>query len=176
MRTALILAALAAFAPASAAGLEDWKGVWKGSCRLTPAHEGIERFEASLTIAGGVGEGRLRWRLSYEIGAGDVRDYEIVAVDAAAGRYAIDEKNGLLLDAALSDGVLYAPFTINGLLITATYSVEADGTMRADMPAFADTPSRETCLTGQADHCARSFPLKSTQHCTLKRVEMRKLD
>ncbi len=176
MKAGLVIAALAAIAPASAAGLDAWKGVWKGACRLTPAHDGIAQFAASLTIAGGVGDGRLRWRLQYEIGGGDVRDYEIATVDEAAGHYAIDEKNGLVLDAVLSDGVLYAPFTINAMLITATYAVGADGTMIANMPAFGDEPVRETCLTGQPQTCARSFLLKSTQHCTLNRVEMRKLE
>ncbi len=175
-RAALVLAALAAVAPAAAAGPADWTGTWKGTCRLTPPHQGIAEFPMTLTIGATAKPDALRWMLVYETGTRDVRDYELLAVDAAAGTYVIDEKNGLLLDAAFSDGVLYAPFTIGKVLITATYRVDESGTMHADMPSFGAEPSRTSCLTGQPETCARSFALTGTQHCWMKRQEMRKLD
>lgn len=171
-----IFAALAAFSPAAAAGPGDWAGTWKGECRLAPPHGGLSAFPMSLTIGVTDKPDVLRWMLVYEAKARDVRNYELIATDVAAGRYVIDEKNGLLLDAAYSDGVLYAPFTIGGALITAMYWVGEDGTMHANMPSFAAEPSRTTCLSGQPDTCARSFALSGTQHCWLKRLDMRKLD
>jgi len=170
-------AAVLAGALAGAAGAappEDWIGHWTGTCRLAPPHEGLESFPASLTVAPGSTAGALRWRLSYETGQRDVRDYELVPVDAAKGHYAIDEKNGLLLDAVLSDGVLYAPFAIADRMIVATYFVGPDGAMIANMPAFAREPARTTCLTGAPETCAASFMLVQTQHCRLTRAAMSK--
>ena len=175
MRAALIAAALA-LTPAFAAGPADWAGTWKGECVLSPPHEGIERFPASLTIGVTDDPARLRWMLVYETGGRDVRNYELVTVDAAAGRYVIDEKNGLKLDAGFADGVLYAPFTIGAALIVASYRVGADGVMHADMPSFSNEGSAPTCLDGNPETCTRSFALQSTQHCALTKQAMRKLD
>lgn len=161
---------------ALAAGPADWAGTWKGTCRLTPAYETVESFAASLTVGKTDRPDTLRWTIIYETDPRDVRNYELIAVDAAAGRYVLDEKNGLLLDAVFSDGVLYSPFTIGTLLITATYEATGDGTMRMNLPSFSRDPSRETCLTGQGGNCAQSFALARSQHCWLKRQEMRKLD
>ena len=128
----------------------------------------------SLTIARTDDPAVLRWAIAYETGGRDVRNYELVSTDAA-GRYVIDEKNGLFLDAAYSDGVLYSPFTIGSQLITASYRVESDGAMRVDMPSFGAEPVRTSCLEGQAETCASSFGLSGTQHCRLVRQQMRRL-
>lgn len=175
MRAAAVFA-LALASVATAAGPEDWIGTWKGECRLTPAFQGVSEFPASLTIARTRDPERLRWALVYETAEREVRNYELVTVDAAAGRYAVDEKNGLLLDAGFADGALYTPFTIGSILVVAIYRVGGDGVMMADMPSFGATPSRETCLEGQAESCAQSYALNRAQHCRLSRVEMRKLD
>lgn len=176
MRIAPVLVALLGAVPAMAAGPRDWAGTWKGECRLTPAYQGVSSFPASLTVALTDKADVLRWTLIYETSPRDVRNYELIAVDAAAGRYTVDEKNGLFLDAAYSDGVLYVPFTIGELLITATYAVGDDGVMHLNLPSFSSTPSRTTCLSGQPDTCVQSFALSSSQHCWLKRQDMRKLD
>ena len=172
IRAALIAAALAGVAAAGAPA--DWIGTWKGQCKLTPAYNGVEAFAASLTISAGSADGSLRWKLIYETPSREVRDYELVPVDAAAGHYVIDEKNGLLLDSYVADGVLYAPFAINGMLIMATYSVGTDGVMTANMPSFGTEPVRTTCLGGQPESCAQSFALNRAQHCRLSKVAMSK--
>lgn len=176
MRAALALALSAMAAPALAAGPSDWAGTWTGDCVLTPPREGIERFAASLTIGATDDPGRLRWMLVYETGERDVRRYELVTVDAAAGRYVVDEKNGLKLEAGFADGVLYAPFTIGEALIVASYRVGADGAMHADMPSFSNEALAPTCLEANPETCTRSFALQGTQHCTLKKQALRKLD
>ena len=175
MRGVLVAAALA-LTPAFAAGPADWAGTWKGECVLSQPYEGIERFPASLTIGVTDDPARLRWALVYEAGRRDMRNYELIAVDAAAGRYVIDEKNGLKLEAGFADGVLYAPFTIGAALIVASYRVGADGVMHADMPSFSSEASAPTCLEAKPETCTRSFALQSTQHCALKKQAMRKLD
>ena len=175
-RAALALAALLSAGPALAIGPQGWAGTWAGDCVLTPPQGGIERFSASLTIGPTGDPDRLRWMLVYETGRRDVRQYELVTVDAAAGRYVVDEKNGLKLEAGFADGVLYAPFTIGQALIVASYRVGADGMMHADMPSFSKEASAPTCLEASPETCTRSFALQSAQHCTLKKQALRKLD
>lgn len=170
-------AAVLAGALAGAAGAappEDWIGHWTGTCRLAPPYQGLETFGATLTVAPGSAPGSYSWRVTYDNGRHDVRAYELTPVDAAKGHYVIDEKNGLLLDAVISDGVLYAPFTIGEQLIVATYAVGADGAMAMNLPAFGREPARKTCLTDAPETCAASFVLAQSQHCRLTRAAMSK--
>lgn len=156
----------------AADGFDTWVGAWKGSCQLNPEFNGTKEFGASLTIKKNSKKDRFQWKLIYE-GSGSlprqVRNYEMVPVDKAKGHYYVDEKNGLLLDSFLDGKFLYSPFVINGNLIHATYILISDKQMILDMPMFDATPIRTTCLTGNANLCANSFGLKSSQRCTLSR-------
>lgn len=159
---------------ALASGPEDWAGSWKGECRISPPFEGVEGFPASLTVGPVTPTGALRWRIHYETGGQGVRDYELQPA-GAEGRYVLDEKNGLKLDAAFMDGTLYSTFSIGAMLIFARYHVGPDGVMTMELPSFEATASRTSCLTDAPETCAAGFALKGTQSCRLTRVEMRKL-
>lgn len=173
MKRALAFAVLLC-GPALAAGPEDWAGSWKGECKISPAFEGVERFPVSLTIGPPSSSGALRWRIHYETGGQGVRDYELQPA-GDVGRYVLDEKNGLKLDATFMDGTLYSTFSIGTMLIVAQYSVGPDGAMTMALPSFEVTPSRTSCLTEAPETCAAAFALKGTQTCRLTKIEMRKL-
>jgi len=52
--------------------------------------------------------------ITYNVGTEepDVRDYSLIAIDTAAGHYAIDEHNSILLDTYLFDNCLYDRFAV----------------------------------------------------------------
>ena len=158
---------------ARAEGLTAWQGFWKGPCRLDPPYRGIRDFRGSLRVRGlGPGGRRYSWVLVYDYGAArpkETRTYEIVAKDASRGHWVIDEKNGLKLDTFLLGNRLYSPFTINRLLITATY--ERTGTaIRIELPTYSAKPIRRTCLTGNANLCASSHALYRMQTCVFRKA------
>jgi hypothetical protein len=156
---------------ALASGLQPWEGDWQGTCRLTPAYDGIASFKMRLQV-GDTNGGRAAWTVTYE-GMGnrprETRAYEVMAVDAAQGHYAIDEHNGLILDSYLLGSTLYSAFTIGQVLIPARYELTAAGRMTVEMPSLAVVPVRTSCVEGNPQLCARSFRLNSVQRCELQK-------
>lgn len=41
---------------------DAWIGTWKGSCKLTPAYQGVENINTSLTVAKTSSSDRLQWQ------------------------------------------------------------------------------------------------------------------
>ena len=77
-----------------------WHGTWRGPCTATfLAGRPPVNFTMQLRVEPADQPDRLTWEITYDADAGkQVRPYELVAVDSAAGRYAIDEKNGIVID------------------------------------------------------------------------------
>ncbi|MFH1998137.1 MAG: hypothetical protein ABIK28_00585 [Planctomycetota bacterium] len=104
---------------------ESWHGIWKGICRSNRPAGGGFHFAMELHIRPTDQDGRFEWKLIY--GEGEkrqVRDYELVIRDAAKGDYVIDEKNSITIDAVLIDSQLCAQYSVDGSLITLTYTRE----------------------------------------------------
>lgn len=169
MKIALFALLMAPFVWAD--GLQRWEGDWRGTCRLNPAYQGIESFNMRLQV-GDTSTERAAWTLTYEaMGTRprETRTYEIFAVDARQGHYAIDEHNGLILDSYLLGDTLYSAFTISGNLIPARYEISRPGVMVVEMPNLTVNPVRESCVEGNPQLCAHSFRLNSVQRCELQR-------
>ena len=58
---------------------------------------------------------RYAWTITYP--NDDVRAYTLLVRDAEAGAYAIDEHNGIVLEARYLDGRLHTWFEVNGSLL-----------------------------------------------------------
>jgi hypothetical protein len=79
--------------------------------------------------------GRWSWTIIYEGESGrQVRPYELVAVNAAEGRFVIDEKNGIVIPVRVLDGTLYSTFEVMGSRVELRESLRHD---RAGAPEIA---------------------------------------
>lgn len=103
-------------------GLPGFGGCFRGTMRVYGG--GGERAVAMgldvLPVADAPGE--FTWRLRY--GEGDathVRDYRLQVVDAAAGRYAVDERNGIVLAMRRFDDELVCLFAAGDQLLSFRY-------------------------------------------------------
>jgi hypothetical protein len=67
---------------------------------------------------------RYGWTILY--GGQEPRKYDLVIKDAKAGRYQIDEKDGILLDAVLVGNRLISQFQVAESLLTSTYTFLPD--------------------------------------------------
>jgi hypothetical protein len=112
----------------------SWEGTWKGPCRYLSVNGPSREFGMELRIWATDDPKRFIWEITYEMdGKRQVRPYELLVVDADAGRYAVDEKNSIVLDAYLVGGdTLMSHFTVNDAMLTASYRVEGD-TMRVEI-------------------------------------------
>ena len=70
---------------------------------------------------------RFTWEIVYiDNGKRQVRPYELLIVDAAKGKYVIDEKSSIKLDSYFIDGALYSQFLVQNSIVTGSYRVTDD--------------------------------------------------
>lgn len=101
---------------------EHWHGTWSGQFTVhAPDGKSFER-SMELEIAPIKDSKSLKWRIVSEFkGKKTVRDYELVPHGEKAGHFAIDEKNGIVIDARLIGNALYSYFKDNDMLTTVKY-------------------------------------------------------
>lgn len=134
----------AAVAPAFPA---DWCGRWTGT--LTPLGESkVGPVTMTLEIAP-IADGRWSWTIIYEGAVGrQVRPYELVAVDAAAGRFAIDEKNGIVIPISFFEGTIYSTFEVMDTRVELRETMVGSGADAAIAVEMATVAVAESTVTG----------------------------
>jgi hypothetical protein len=125
-----------------------------------------------LEIGPAQDNGRCGWTIIYDGSAGrQVRPYELVTVDAQAGLYQIDERNGIVLPARLVDGTLFSEFEVQGQRIAVRYErgMAADGApvMRVEMCTTAE--ARAVRTGGGAVPEVRGWTPQAVQRIELRR-------
>lgn len=105
-----------------------WLGSWEGEARST-ASSGSQPFTMKLDVARTGDPARFTWTITYDGPQGrSVRPYTLVVRDAARADYAIDEGNGIVLEAAFLDNAIYSHFLVSGARITSRIRLEGAGT------------------------------------------------
>lgn len=128
--------------------LHPWLGTWSGTATNHRPDGSSFDFPMTLTIAPINGTpDRYTWTVTYGDGERQqVRAYELVVIDAASGRYAIDEKNSIVLDTVLLDGALYSQFEVEGVRLTTINRLGPDpDEMTCEI---LTTPAEPTTITG----------------------------
>ena len=115
--------------PAVPAFPHDWIGHWSGPCKSRSGDGKGMEFTMELIVGKpDAATGRGKWTIIYAGDSGrQERPYELVVRDAAKGRYAVDEKQGIVIEMTLLDGGLYGQFTVMGNRISVSYRLEGAG-------------------------------------------------
>ena len=103
-------------------------------------------------------------------GAGDQRQeraYVLLEEDAANGRYAIDERNGIVLDNKVHGNKLYALFEVQGNLLTTFISLEEDHAVFEIV--FANKASARETYAIQDSVQVLSYPITTVQRAVLQK-------
>jgi hypothetical protein len=124
-----------------------WCGRWTGT--LTPLGDSkVGPVTMTLEIAPAA-DGRWSWTIIYDGAAGrQVRPYELVAVDAAAGRFAIDEKNGIVIPISFFEGTIYSTFEVMDTRVELRESLVGAGADAAIVVEMATVAVAESTVTG----------------------------
>lgn len=154
----------------SSAGLhfpQAWVGRWEGTCQLrNPVPEADSSFTMGLQIQP-LAPQRWQWQITYRgESLNQTRAYELQTLDAAAGHYVVDEKNGILLDAYLDGNQLMEQFEVGTSRLTVTHRLESSSRMAVDMMTFSSRPGR---TSGAASQRVSAYPLLNAQRCLLQR-------
>ena len=137
---------------------EDWVGIYEGevSGAATPT---IMRLRIEKLC-----DDRYRWAIQYS--GESERAYELITIDKKAGKYIVDEKNGIVIDHFLREGTLYSAFTVNSKWIVFKYTLNDKGIL-IESQFFSTTPSR---TSGTDQFRVESFLLANIQRGLLKRA------
>ena len=121
---------------------ESWFGVWSGTLTITKPGRKVEQTKMLIAIRPTDDPKRWEFRLRYGKEQPQ-RRYELVVRDVATGRYAIDEKSGIVLPATYLDGELFSYFSLGGNLLLARYRLVGDF-LHFDLTQTSLTPDEKT--------------------------------
>lgn len=143
---------------------QAWHGTWKGTMQLHGAAGKTGQVEIELLIEPIQGSREWTWKASYgKKGEAIIKDYKLVPVKDKPGFFQMDEKNGILLDARLTDTLLHSQFRVGDSLLTARYELRGDSLA---MEVTSASPSEK----GDKQEQVQSYQVRSVQFATLKRV------
>lgn len=147
---------------------QQWLGEWSGECHSTARTGNTpQRFDMSLTIKTLEEDKRWEWTTVYK---GDnlnqVRNYELQAINPSKGHYAIDEKNGIILDNfLLKSNTFVDQFSVGQSNISVKHKILENNTMEVSFAIFSIQPIRKSAA---GNNKVNSFGLQNYQECTLK--------
>ncbi len=160
---AAALAAVLATAVAAEPSLPtDWHGVWEGRLTVYGPTGNVFTRPMTLQITPRRGAGGLTWRMTTEMsGQKNVRDYELIPEPGRPGRFRIDEKNGIRLNARLMGNVLYAYYKDGDILIGSRFERRGNGLL-VEL-ASVETRNPLTSVLRQDNIEIQSYRLGSVQ-------------
>ncbi|MES2778763.1 MAG: hypothetical protein V4651_02600 [Bacteroidota bacterium] len=102
--------------------LKTWFGEWKGSLELYKPDGSIDKtVPMDLLIKPTADSLAVQWRITYN--KQDVRDYSMRTDDASAGKFVLDEKNGISIDVRRFGNVLLSSFEVQDYQISDSYEM-----------------------------------------------------
>jgi hypothetical protein len=134
----MLISAGPATTPTTGAFPQSWLGRWKGDLSAETSR-GNQSLKMELVIAATDDPKRFIWTIVYDSPAGrQERPYFLEAIDAKAGRYVIDEGNGIRLSAWLSHGdTLTSAFDVGESSLVATDRFDAEhGTIESQIVSY----------------------------------------
>lgn len=174
------LAALLAFVGASAPSQaqthfpDAWAGRWEGTLTTTVPPDSVRnRIPLTLLIAREGSGGAWTWRTVFNADTvRGVRPYRLLVQNPARGLYATDERNGIVLDERLVDGMLVSVFQVGNQVLESRYALQGDSLVH-DIVWWSATPSSRSRGSGaNAEQGAEvlSFRVEGRQRAVFTRV------
>lgn len=149
---------------------DDWIGSWRGPLVTRGISAVAGDVTMEIAIAPTADPQRFDWTIVYDGPQGrQERPYQLVVRSHDEGRYAIDERNGIVLEARMLGEALYTWFAVEGSnIVVREQLVREPGAERIEVE-FITAVDREAVTTGR-DVEVRSLPPISVQRASLRRT------
>lgn len=148
---------------------DEYLGDWYGNLSIYNANGKAQDLKMELHLAETDSAGRWQWTLVYEMDTTrDERKYELVALDAEKGHYAVDEKNSIMLDSYLYNNVLTSRFSVSNSLLIVNYTFYADRIEFLILFGPIET-KQETGKEVEGVGAIFAYPMQGMQRATLYR-------
>lgn len=133
-----------------------WDGVWRGDIEVLAGGATQHRATMELRVQPVAGSDAKTWTLTYS--GQSPRKYEIRPT-AAAGRFIMDEKNGVLIEEQLIGDTLHSAFQVGDVLLTSRFEKRGNE-LAVEITTFAVA---EPSPKSSAKPLAVSLPFRSIQ-------------
>lgn len=152
-----------------------WAGRWRGEAESGDGVGPGQRFTMELVVAPTDRPDRFGWTIIYEGASGrQERPYSLIVKDAGAGRYAIDEGNGIVLESRLIGETLHEHFLVQGARITSRTARVGAGTaedrLEFELLSMAESDAAASGGAGGVPE-VKSWVVRTVQRATLRRVD-----
>lgn len=151
---------------------QDWLGEWTGQLNIYDSLGLKNQIPMALNLSKTDTAGIFNWTIIYgSDSTAQKREYLLKEIDAPAGHYIIDEKNGILLDAFLFNNELVSIFEVMSNTLIITYARKSDNLNFSVkvFPSESIRSSGNTIHNNQEIPAVNSFHLKSTQVAILNK-------
>jgi hypothetical protein len=150
----------------------DWLGEWAGEVVMAGPEGERGRFQMRRIVRPTEDPDVYTWTTIYSGEAGDqTREYSLLVRDRATGSYAIDEHNGIVLEARYLGGLLYSWFEVQGTELVIREELSPDATGELAWTFEVLTSRGETVPTGEEIPVVSTLP-NGIQRASLRRVEI----
>jgi hypothetical protein len=105
---------------------ESHTGHWKGDLEIIQNRQVTHKIIMTLDI-GRQSKDTFDWIITYDDGiTKDIRAYSLVVINKDKGQYIIDENNGILLKAQMSNNDLTSVFSVMNNLLRVSYRISTE--------------------------------------------------
>jgi hypothetical protein len=147
-----------------------WKGSWKGDLLWHKKGQKLpEKVNMELRILP-ADSGKWNWQIIYGKETEDNRPYLLVKKDTAGVHWAIDEKNGIVLDQYWVGNKLSGAFTVSNNTIINNYWMEK-GKLMVEFYSISSTPISTTGNGTDESPKVDNYEVKSYQKAILTKVK-----
>lgn len=140
----------------------EWYGRWTGKMQIFGPAGKTTDVDLELEIAPIDGSRDIKWITTYAPSGPKkmVKDYKLIPGNGP-NRVRFDEKNGIFLDARVTNGVIYSQFEVAGSMLTARYE------LRGDRLRFEITSAKAGEKTGKG--AVTSYSVEAVQSADLQK-------
>lgn len=151
---------------------DGWAGTWRGTLEISSGPDVRQRIPVQLEIGATADPAAYVWRTLFNHRrARGLRDYRLRVLDAATGRYAIDEGNGIVIGARLTGGALVSAYTVDDAAFLATVEVRGDF-LYFDLYFWNSADAKETRGSGanaEGGALVKAYDARGRQHAVMTR-------
>lgn len=163
-----------AFDAAGQAGFPaDWQGHWQGRLEIFNASGKVQEIPMELHLLPMDTSANYTFTIIYgEDKEAGKRPYELVVLDAGKGRYLIDEKNTIKMEAYLVGGKLVQWFEVEGSLLYSSLELVGGEQLVWEILAGSSAPASSsggTKVDGEDIPVVKAYPIGTLQKAVLRR-------
>jgi hypothetical protein len=147
---------------------QSFIGEWRGSLLYYKSNNTTDTVAMELNILPTKASSEYYWQIIYGANKNDNRPYILKPVDSIAGKWIIDENNGIRLNGVFKGNRFMGAFAVGGNVIVDSYYLQGNE-LHIDFYSFKQEPTGKTGNSTEDSPNVDLFDIRSFQKAVLTR-------